>query len=84
MKQNLVVLLADLFNLFEIHPAKCVSYPGMDQHSSSKFSKKILFFSQLSFRGNFKLIFSIKRNVFVNIDGLFFVFDVALLKQLTL
>lgn len=30
MKQNLVVLLADLFNLFEIHPAKCVCYPGMD------------------------------------------------------
>ncbi|XP_058840050.1 patronin-like [Topomyia yanbarensis] len=31
MKQNLVVLLADLFNLFEIHPAKCVCYPGMEQ-----------------------------------------------------
>ena len=30
MKQNLVVLLADLFNLFEIHPAKCVCYPGME------------------------------------------------------
>lgn len=27
MKQNLVVLLADLFNLFELHPAKCVCYP---------------------------------------------------------
>lgn len=37
MKQNLVVLLADLFNLFEIHPAKCVAYPGMDQQLSSKF-----------------------------------------------
>ncbi|XP_055310772.1 patronin isoform X50 [Sitodiplosis mosellana] len=34
MKQNLVVLLADLFNLFEIHPAKCVAYPGMDQQIS--------------------------------------------------
>ncbi|XP_041784850.1 patronin isoform X4 [Anopheles merus] len=33
MKQNLVVLLADLFNLFEIHPAKCVCYPGMEQQS---------------------------------------------------
>ncbi|XP_054740819.1 patronin isoform X12 [Anastrepha obliqua] len=30
MKLNLVVLLADLFLLFEIHPAKCVCYPGMD------------------------------------------------------
>ncbi|XP_070491313.1 patronin isoform X14 [Chironomus tepperi] len=27
MKQNLVVLLADMFNLFEIHPAPCVDYP---------------------------------------------------------
>lgn len=36
MKQNLVVLLADLFNLFEIHPAKCVAYPGMDQQISSE------------------------------------------------
>ncbi|XP_064543323.1 patronin isoform X22 [Drosophila montana] len=30
MKLNLVLLLTDLFNLFEIHPAKCVCYPGMD------------------------------------------------------
>ncbi|XP_067628269.1 patronin isoform X5 [Eurosta solidaginis] len=30
MKLNLIVLLADLFLLFEIHPAKCVCYPGMD------------------------------------------------------
>lgn len=37
MKQNLVVLLADLFNLFEIHPAKCVAYPGMDQQISSEY-----------------------------------------------
>ncbi|KMY94612.1 patronin isoform X45 [Drosophila simulans] len=38
MKLNLVVLLTDLFNLFEIHPAKCVCYPGMDgqvPHSNS-------------------------------------------------
>lgn len=27
MKQNLVVLLADIFNLFEIHPAPCVDCP---------------------------------------------------------
>ncbi|XP_075169154.1 calmodulin-regulated spectrin-associated protein patronin isoform X11 [Haematobia irritans] len=30
MKLNLLILLSDLFNLFEIHPANCVSYPGMD------------------------------------------------------
>ncbi|KAH8418644.1 hypothetical protein KR222_008335 [Zaprionus bogoriensis] len=30
MRLNLVLLLTDLFNLFEIHPAKCVCYPGMD------------------------------------------------------
>lgn len=39
MKLNLLVLLADLFNLFEIHPANCVSYPGMD--SIGKFTRKI-------------------------------------------
>lgn len=38
MKQNLVVLLADLFNLFEIHPAKCVAYPGMNQQIASEFT----------------------------------------------
>lgn len=37
MKQNLVVLLADFFNLFEIHPTKCVCYPGMEQ-STGKLS----------------------------------------------
>jgi calmodulin-regulated spectrin-associated protein len=31
MKQNLIVFLADLFNVIEIHPAKCVRYPGMDK-----------------------------------------------------
>lgn len=35
MKNNLIVLLADLFNLFEIHPAKCVCYPGMDMSQST-------------------------------------------------
>ncbi|KAF0306342.1 Patronin [Amphibalanus amphitrite] len=29
VKQNLLVLLADLFYLFEINPAKCVRQPGM-------------------------------------------------------
>lgn len=33
MKQNLVVLLADIFNLFEIHPAPCVDYPESEQAS---------------------------------------------------
>lgn len=28
MKQNLVVFLADMYNVLEIHPVKCVRYPG--------------------------------------------------------
>lgn len=28
MHQNLLVMLADLFNMLEIHPAKCVRFPG--------------------------------------------------------
>lgn len=31
MKQNLVVFLADMYNVLEIHPAKCVRYPGEDK-----------------------------------------------------
>ncbi|XP_044267986.1 patronin isoform X9 [Tribolium madens] len=31
MRYNLIVFLADLFNVIEIHPAKCVRYPGMDK-----------------------------------------------------
>ncbi|KAK9712450.1 Spectrin-binding region of Ca2+-Calmodulin [Popillia japonica] len=31
MKQNLIVFLADLFNVLEIHPVKYVRYPGMDR-----------------------------------------------------
>ncbi|XP_050505727.1 patronin isoform X1 [Diabrotica virgifera virgifera] len=34
MKQNLLVFLADLFNVMEINPAKCVRYPGMEKISS--------------------------------------------------
>lgn len=32
--------MADLFNLFEIHPAKCVCYPGMEnqQQQQGKFT----------------------------------------------
>lgn len=33
MRHNLIALLADLYNLFEIHPSKCVNYPGMEQQS---------------------------------------------------
>lgn len=33
MKQNLVVLLADIFNLFEIHPVQCVDYPEAETAS---------------------------------------------------
>jgi hypothetical protein len=39
MKQNLVVLLADMFNLFEIHPAQCVEYP--ESETASGKSKKV-------------------------------------------
>ncbi|CAG9862690.1 unnamed protein product [Phyllotreta striolata] len=34
MKQNLLVFLADLFNIMEINPANCVRYPGMDKFTS--------------------------------------------------
>ncbi|KAF5305035.1 hypothetical protein FQR65_LT18790 [Abscondita terminalis] len=37
MKQNLIVFLADLFNVLEIHPVKCVRYPGMNRISSEGF-----------------------------------------------
>ncbi|XP_026472192.1 patronin-like [Ctenocephalides felis] len=35
MKQNLVVFLADLFTVLEIHPAKCVRYAGSHDDSES-------------------------------------------------
>lgn len=41
MKLNLTVFLADLFNVLEIHPVKCVRYPGMEKFSSGKLYKKI-------------------------------------------
>ncbi|KAK7870474.1 hypothetical protein R5R35_000749 [Gryllus longicercus] len=31
MKQNLIVFLADLFNVLEIHPVKCVRFQGTDR-----------------------------------------------------
>lgn len=60
MKQNLVVLLADLFNLFEIHPAKCVCYPGMDnQGELFCVVKKSIYKYEIGdgFFGGIKLIF---------------------------
>lgn len=47
MKYNLLVLLADLFNLFEIHPAKAVCYPEMEQFG--KFSHYFVDFCSTSF-----------------------------------
>lgn len=37
MKQNLVVFLADMFNVLEIHPVKCVRYPGIDKTNRGEF-----------------------------------------------
>lgn len=36
MRQNLIVFLADLFNVLEIHPVKCVRFPGTDKSSYLK------------------------------------------------
>lgn len=38
MKQSLVVLLADIFNLFEIHPVQCVDYPEAENASGESTS----------------------------------------------
>ena len=38
VKQNLLVLLADLFYLFEINPAKCVRQPGMAKERAMEVS----------------------------------------------
>lgn len=42
MKQNLIVFLADLFNVIEIHPVKCVKYPGMDKFTGQYLSSNTL------------------------------------------
>lgn len=36
MKQNLAVLLADMFNVFEIHPVHCVNYPEAETATGKK------------------------------------------------
>lgn len=53
MRQNLVVFMADLFNVLEIHPADCVRYPGMDKFTTGMLfldtcCKKLLNFFDLS------------------------------------
>lgn len=35
MQQNLIVFLADLFNVLEIHPVKCVRFPGSERAQQS-------------------------------------------------
>ncbi|XP_034230679.1 patronin isoform X3 [Thrips palmi] len=35
MQQNLIVFLADLFNVLEIHPVKCVRFPGSERTQQS-------------------------------------------------
>lgn len=40
MKNNLIVFLADLFNVLEINPIKCVRYPESDKNFGGKFLKK--------------------------------------------
>lgn len=37
MKQNLLVLLADLFNVLEIHPVKCVRFPGSERNRDCEY-----------------------------------------------
>lgn len=32
MKQNLIAMLADLFNMLEVHPVKSVKYPGSGEY----------------------------------------------------
>lgn len=38
MKQNLVVFLADLFNILEINPVKCGRYPEADKFSTGMYN----------------------------------------------
>lgn len=41
MQQNLIVFLADLFNVLEIHPVKCVRFPGSERAQQSLKEGKI-------------------------------------------
>lgn len=33
MRQNLIAMLADLFNMLEVHPVKSVKYPGTGEYN---------------------------------------------------
>jgi hypothetical protein len=46
MTMNLLAFLADLFNVMEIHPAKCVCFPGSSQGNLSLKDRKYLVLSQ--------------------------------------
>lgn len=49
MKHNLVVLLADIFNLFEIHLAPCVDYPEAEsQVASGELATRLDLINQLA------------------------------------
>lgn len=69
MKQNLVVLLADIFNLFEIHPAHCVDYPESEVASGKFMNQFILFLyivnSMLLFASVYFISISRNLNMFV-------------------
>jgi hypothetical protein len=46
MNMNLLAFLADLFNVMEIHPAKCVCFPGSSQGNLSLKDRKYIVLSQ--------------------------------------
>lgn len=46
MNMNLLAFLADMFNVMEIHPAKCVCFPGSSQGNLSLKDRKYLVLSQ--------------------------------------
>lgn len=35
MRQNLIAMLADLFNMLEVHPVKSVKHPGSGEYIKS-------------------------------------------------
>lgn len=37
MRQNLIAMLADLFNMLEVHPVKSVKYPGSGEYIESPY-----------------------------------------------
>lgn len=37
MRQNLIALLADLFNVLEVHPVKSVKYPGSGEYRQNTY-----------------------------------------------